>query len=309
MIAAVVTAKGRILASREASTEAVKGDWAAAVDQIADTIQKACRKARVRPATLSGVGVGAAGAVDIVKGVVVSAPNLGWSDAPVTRALSRKLGVDVHLDNDVHVALIGEHALGAARGAKNAVAIWVGTGIGGGILVDGRLHYGSRGSAGEIGHMVIQVDGPICGCGRRGCAESLASRTAMERDVRALSEAGQRSAALRIMDEIGKTRMTSSVIQKAIDETDPIVLQVLARAQKAIGVLVSNLVNVLDPELVVIGGGIAERLGDLFVGPIRQFAYEGFIRQSDRETVRIVTSTLGDRAGALGAAFMARDRS
>jgi glucokinase len=203
---------------------------------------------------------------------------------------------------------VGEHALGAGRRTNELVGIFVGTGIGGGIIMRGRLFEGSRGSAGEIGHVVIQADGPRCGCGKRGCAEALASRTAMERDVRAAIKAGRKSDVLEIMKERNRERMTSSIIVRALKRKDRVMREVIARAQHYLGILVANVVNVLDPECVVIGGGLAERLGEDFVGPIRKTAYHYFLQQRGTERVAILPGQLGDQSGALGAAVLARQR-
>ncbi len=250
---------------------------------------------------IDGIGIGAAGAVDPKRGVVVRAPNLGWSEIPLANELRKRLGPDVILGNDVQVAIIGEHSYGAAKGTKRGVGVWVGTGIGGGLIVDGKIDKGFRGAAGEIGHMLIKEDGPQCSCGRRGCVEALASRSAMERDVRAAPD----SAVLAIMKERGKDRMTSSVIERALDAGDPVMQEVLARAQHYLGLLTGNIVNMFDPEMVVIGGGIAQRLKKKFVVPIAEIARTRFLRPDPKNEVRIEHATLGDYSGALGACALA----
>lgn len=308
LLAVVTSGKGKVLGAREEATEVKRGDARPVIEQVVRAVRKAADKAGVEVKQISALGIGAAGAVDPDKGIVHTAPNLGWDDVPLSKELEGALGVESFVDNDVHVAMIGEYEKGAARGARHAIAIWVGTGIGGAVIVRGRLHYGCRGSAGEIGHTVIQIDGPPCKCGRKGCVEALASRTAMERQVREEAKNGKKSAALKIMDEEGKTRMTSSVIAKALEARDPVMREVYERAQHALGMLTANLVNVMDPEVVVIGGGIAERFGDDFVAPIRKTAYENFLQKDGREKIKIVPCALGERAGAIGAALMARSR-
>jgi glucokinase len=218
------------------------------------------------------------------------------------------LRVPVFAENDVNVGVVGEHALGAGQGAQELVGIFVGTGIGGGIISKGQLYLGARGAAAEVGHMIVKVDGPLCSCGNHGCIEALASRTAMERDVRAAIRAGRKSSVLKIMAERGKERMTSSIIQRALKKNDPVMRNVMKRAQYCLGILVANVVNMLDPECVVIGGGIAERLGEYYVAPVRKTAYENFLRRHDAEKVKIVSGTLGDNAGPLGAVVLARKR-
>ena len=260
-------------------------------------------------AELRGVCIGVPGGVDDAAGMVDKAPNLKWEKVPLAHLLSTALGgARVFLDNDVRVAVTGEHAYGCGKGTRTMVGIFVGTGIGGGLVIDGRLHQGMRGVAGELGHMILKPKGPRCPCGKRGCAEALASRTSMERDVRQLIADGHKSCVLKIMKKEGRDRLTSSVIAKALDKEDPVMLKVMRRAQHHVGVLVSNVVNLVDPEVVVIGGGIAERLGEAFVAPIRETAYERLLVQRDREQVRILPTQLKENAAPMGAAFVARQR-
>ena len=203
----------------------------------------------------------------------------------------------------MRVAVVGEHAYGVGKGTRTMVGIFVGTGIGGGIIVGGHTHHGGRGVAGEIGHMTLLPHGPRCGCGKRGCVEALASRTAMQRDVFKLIDKGWKSSMPKLMKKHGTETLTSSVIEKALDEGDEVMRKVLRDAQYYLGLLAGNLANVLDPEVIVIGGGITERLGERFVDQIREHAYKHFLVQRDRERVRIVPTELKDLAAPLGAAF------
>jgi glucokinase len=218
------------------------------------------------------------------------------------------LGVPVFLDNDVRVAVIGEHAYGVGKGARTMIGIFVGTGIGGGVIIGGHTHHGGRGVAGEIGHMTLLPHGPRCGCGRRGCVEALASRTAMDRDVKQLIKKGWKSKVEKLMRKEGRDVLTSSVIERALDLDDEAMHKVVKDAQYYLGLTTASLANVLDPEVIVIGGGIAERLGERFVAPIREHAYKHLLVQRDREHVRIVATELKDRAAPLGAAHIARQR-
>lgn len=284
------------------------GGPARLIQKIAALVDNTLQEAGVPRSRVRAVSVGAPGPIDRARGIVEEAPNLGWRRVPLRSELRQMLRVPVFVENDVNVGLVGEHALGAGRGAKNVVGIFVGTGIGGALILDGKLYEGSRGGAGEIGHTVLAVDGPLCGCGRRGCVEALASRTAMERDVRAAIKAGRQSNVLKIMKKKSKERMTSSIIVAALKKNDTVMREVLERAQFYLGILSSNAVNLLDPECVVIGGGIAERLKDIYVDPIRETAYEYFLRPADRDRVRVVPGKLGDNAGALGAIVLAKQR-
>jgi glucokinase len=305
--ALVVNEENAVLAVEKAPTNpAQKPDRHIA--DLAALVEDVVHAARLKRSALHAVSIGCPGAVDPVGGIVYHAPNLGWDKVALGPKLEKLLGVPVLVENDVNVGVAGEHALGAGKGAQELVGIFVGTGIGGGIISGGRLCLGARGAAGEIGHNVLLVDGPKCGCGNRGCAEALASRTAMERDVRAAVRKGEKSIVLKLMKERGKERMTSSIIQRALRKHDPVMRKVLKRAEYYLGILVANVVNTLDPECVVIGGGIAERLGESFVAPIRQTAYEYFLRRHDAERVKVAPGLLGDNAGPLGAVVLARQR-
>jgi glucokinase len=297
----------KILAVKKARTLR-SGGPSRLIHRIAGLVEKTLQEAGVSRANVRAVSVGAPGPIDRVRGVIEEAPNLGWKRVPLRAELRQLLRVPVFVENDVNVGLMGEHALGAGRGSKNVVGIFVGTGIGGALIFDDELYEGSRGGAGEVGHTVLAVNGPLCGCGHRGCAEALASRTAMERDVRAAIKSGRKSNVLKIMNKKNKERMTSSIIVAALKKNDPVMREVMSRAQYYLGVLAANVVNLLDPECVVFGGGIAERMKDDFVGPIRETAYQYLLRRSDPKGVKIVPGQLGDNAGALGAIVLARRR-
>lgn len=307
MRALVVDTSFQILGKDKRRTK-VKDKPRKLIEEIADLIEEAVDKADVKWSAIQAVSVGAPGAIDPRRGIVREAPNLGWKDVRLGAKLQKILGVPVLVENDVNVGVAGEHALGAAQSTRNVVGIFVGTGIGGGIILNDELYDGSRGAAGEIGHMVLQVDGPRCGCGNYGCAEALASRTAMERDVRAAIKQGQKSAVLDIMKERDYLRMTSRVILLALRRKDPVMRAVMERAEYYLGLLVASVINLLDPECVVIGGGIAERLQEDFVRPIRKTAYEYLLQKRDAQRVRILPGLLGDNAGALGAVVLARKR-
>lgn len=304
--ALAVDGKNRVLAAAKTSTLAHRP--AEAITDIADLIREAATDAGLKLGQIGGVGIGAPGAVDPARGIVHKAPNLGWKGVRLGPELRKLVRLPILVDNDVNVGTLGEHALGAGERVREMVGIFVGTGIGAGIILGGKLYYGCRGSAGEVGHTVLQFDGPRCGCGRRGCVEALASRTAMERDVRAAIRAGRRSVVPQIMKERNRARMTSAVIARALKKQDPVMSEVMKRAQFYLGLLVANVVNILDPERVVIGGGIAARLGEEYVAPMRSTAYEHFLNQDSVRRIKILPGRLGDDAGSLGAVVLARQR-
>jgi len=305
--ALVVSAENKILGMQRAPTNPKQKPDRLIAD-LAVLVEAAVQSAALKLCDVRTVSIGVPGAVDPVSGIVDHAPNLGWKKVALGSKLEALLKVPVFVENDVNVGVMGEYALGAGRGAQELVGIFVGTGIGGGIVMGGRLYLGARGAAAEVGHIVVEINGPRCGCGNRGCAEALASRTAMERDVRADIRSGEKSIVLQLMKERGKERMTSSIIQRALKEHDAVMERVMKRAQFCLGILVANVVNMLDPECVVIGGGIAGRLGKDYVTPIRKTAYQYFLRHHDARRVKIVPGVLGDDAGPLGAVILARQR-
>jgi glucokinase len=307
MNAAAVDVHGHVIHSDRCKTLAADGPDAV-IDRMIGLCKRILEELGDRATDVRAICVGVPGGVDDERGMVDTAPNLGWSQVPLAYRLSSALTLPVFLDNDVRVAVVGEHAYGVGTGTRTMVGIFVGTGIGGGIIVGHHTHHGGRGVAGEIGHMTLLPHGPRCPCGKRGCVEALASRTAMERDVRKLIKKGWKSRIPKLMKKAATDTLTSSVIESALDIDDDVMRKVMKDAQYYLGLLAGNLANALDPEVIVIGGGIAERLGERFVAPIREHAYKHFLVQRDREKVRIVPTELKDLAAPLGAAFLARER-
>jgi glucokinase len=211
------------------------------------------------------------------------------------------------VENDVNIGTLGEHVMGAGRGTKDMVGIFVGTGVGGGIILDGQLRGGARHAAGEVGHMVVAAGGPYCGCGRQGCLEAVASRTAIERDLRAGIQNGRENRLTRVGERRLK-RMTSGVLAQAWADGCPLTREVLGRVQWYLGLHAAAIVNLLDPEMLVYGGGLIEALGDRFLEPVRVVARQHYIYQQGAP-VQIVTAKLGDNAAVLGAAVVAQRRT
>jgi glucokinase len=252
---------------------------------------------------VAAIGVGMAGLIDARSGVLLSAPNLAWRALSVSEGLGARFGLPVTVDNDATAAAWGESRLGASRGSDDSLFVGVGTGIGGGIVAAGRLLRGAHGLAGEIGHIIVEPGGPLCGCGNRGCWEQVASGVAIAR-------AGGRA----VSDEPGSTiarlaggdprRATGELVTKAARDGDTAAVEILTAVARRLGEGIAGLVNVLDPEVVVLGGGVGEA-GDLLLGPLRE-AYLAAVEGADvRPEVPIVPARLGNDAGAIGAALLA----
>lgn len=306
ILAAVVSAEGRIVGKAKLTTPVAYGPKVV-IDAIADAATRAAKKAEVALDDVVAVGVGSPGPLDPETGTVYNAPNLGWEEVALGRELSEALGLPVAVCNDVDAGTYGEFKLGAGQGVEDLVGIFPGSGIGGGVILDGRLRTGYRGSAGEVGHTIIFADGPVCGCGKRGCAEAVASRLAIERDIRLAVQNG-RASTLAAMTDLENERITSGVLARALEDGDRLVGEVLARAAFYLGVLAANVVNLIDVERVVFGGGLIEACGKWLMPGIRESAYQHFVNKRGMEQVQIVEAKLGDFAAILGAAALARER-
>ncbi|MCX7885903.1 MAG: ROK family protein, partial [Verrucomicrobiae bacterium] len=254
-----------------------------------------------------GVGVGVPGMVDGQTGLVRVAPNLGWRDFPFGKRLGALLRIPVVVLNDVEAGTLAVQHFGAGRKLRDFVCMFIGTGIGGGIVLGGQTYRGSAGMGGEIGHMVVIPDGgPKCGCGNRGCLEAVASRAAIVRRVIKELKKGRKSVVLDLCD--GDTeRIRSRIIAEAYREGDKLVLDVVNEACEYLGIGAANLINILDPQAVILGGGLIEALGDKMLPRIRKAAWRHVIGATPQR-VCIVDCGLGDDAGIIGAALAARIR-
>lgn len=307
-VESAVVHDGEILGSKKKKTKAERG-VEVVLDRIAETVTKALDRSDATLSDVEAVCIGAPGAVDPSTGVVRAAPNLNWTDVALGDALSARLDdVRVMVDNDVNVGLMGEYAHGAAQNASDVVGIWVGTGVGGSVIVNDNLVYGGRGAAGEVGHVVVQPRGRRCGCGRRGCVEAYASKTGMEAIIREEMERGRSTVVFDVMEDKGKNKLTSSVIEGSLDAGDALMEEAIQTAQYYLGLLTADVVNMLDPSVIIFGGGVVERLEEAFVDPIARTARQHYLQRSGAEDIRIVPSVLGDDAGPLGAAVIATKR-
>jgi glucokinase len=306
--AGVVAGDGTLRALEKRKTRPELGA-AKVVERLAETIERALDAADAKPRDLGGIGVGVPGPIDTERGVVRVAVNLGqgWNNLPLADKLEERLGLKAVIDNDVRVGALGEFTHGAGKDVQDMVAIFVGTGIGGGVILNGELRTGFRGGAGEVGHTIVAAGNGVIGkTGQPGTVEPLASRTGMERMVREMVAQGRQSVVPELIQSVGGGRLTSSVIDEALRQNDAVMQEALAVAQHTLGLLAANVVNMLDPQMIVFGGGVTERLGDKFVAPIRKVAYANFINKHNARTVKIVPAALKDASGVVGAAVLAR---
>jgi len=299
ILALVVSGPGEIAGRAKLST---RTDGSPLADQIVEAIEGALGEAGRTCADAGGIGVAVPGVVDSQTGRFVTAPNLEIDDHDLAGSLQERLGVPVFLGNDVNLGTLAEVWLGAGRGANTVVGMFVGTGIGGGVVIDRQVRSGPEDLAGEIGHLVLMVDGPECGCGNRGCFEALASRTAIERDIRAAIEDGRPS---ELSDTAGDERIRSRALSKALAAGDEVATEVMARAAHYLAQGVLTIRHLLDPDLIILGGGVFEACAD-FLLPRIEAEVRADPLTGSRDALRLVPSQLGDDAVALGAAALAR---
>jgi glucokinase len=271
-------------------------------DAMADALRDAARAAKIEPAKLGGIGVGSPGTIEA--GDVTSARNLpDWEGTfPLAATLETALGPEVRVGNDVQVATDAEVQLGAGQPYDSLLGVFWGTGVGGGIILDGKPWTG-RGGAGEIGHMVVEIDGARCTCGRRGCMEAYAGRAAMELYARKLhEEKGHKTDLFKLMREHERERLTSGIWARALEHHDRLATEIIDRAVRALGAGIASAVNLLDVEAVIVGGGLGVRLGDPYAERIAQAMQPHLFADSRPPAVHV--AALGDLGGAIGAALL-----
>lgn len=252
----------------------------------------------------AALGVGVPGIVH--DGRVLALPNLdGWSpELSLVDELASRLEVPTAVENDAQVGVLGEWVAGAAQGVDNVLGVWMGTGVGAGLVLGGRPFSGAHGTAGEFGHVVVHPDGALCGCGRRGCVEAYAGRRMMVASVQRLVDAGRETSLFGIMADKGKGRPTSAVWRDALDAEDAVASEVFEAGLEALAIGLASAVNLLDPNLVVIGGGLAEKLGQPLADRIAELAAPRILHtDADRP---VVVAELGDDSGVVGAAWVGR---
>lgn len=301
-IAGLVDESGRVLRRHRADTPRA-ADQDQTVESIGEAVARLAEGAGVKVRDVRGLGIGVPGVVDPEAGLVVVTPNMNLNGVELVSRLEDCLQVPIFLGNDVNLGTLGEKWLGAARRASSAFGIFVGTGIGGGIVADGGLLRGHREAAGEVGHIVMAVDGPLCGCGNRGCLEALASRTAIERDLREAVAQGKETALTALLGS-KPTVIKSGALRKALAQGDPLVTEVIGNAARILGFACVTVRHLLDPERIILGGGVIEACGE-FMLPIVQGIVAADALPGARPGGDVVRSELGDDAVMLGAAALA----
>jgi len=305
ILAAVLGPNQRVLGRAKRPTPAESGG-PAILAAIVGTIDQALAEAGADRDSIRAIGIGSPGPLDPTTGVIPFSSNLNVRDWALGPDLSAALNRPVLLQNDVRAGGYGEYRLGAGRGFRNVLVAFVGTGVGGCLILDGHVLEGATGNAGEIGHIIVKPDGPRCGCGRRGCLEALSSRTAIARRVGKAAREGLSSAlASKVDKKSGKLK--SGDLAAAFFANDPVAVQEVQRAARYLGLGLGGLINLLGPDIVIVGGGVTEAIGEPFLDLVRLSAREQTL-VDPTGLIAIKSVQLGDDAGVLGAALLASER-
>jgi glucokinase len=302
ILAGIFDTSYNCLARMKISTKPERGPDGV-MERVARCVRDAVDECDLSMKQIRGVGIGAPGAVDTEEGRVIFAPNLSWKDVPLKKALEKQLELPVFVNNDCKLHTLGVYEAELKARPRHLIGIFLGTGIGAGLIIDGKLYTGFNGSAGEIGHMVIDVDGPECGCGNRGCFEALASRRAIFRTIQTAVKKGQDTL---LTEMLGKdlADLRSGDLRKAIRRGDKFVERVIEQAAEYTGIAVGNLINLFNPEFIVLGGGIIEQLEHEMISIIEKVA-RAHALPGTAKGIQITATRLGDDAGITGGAVIA----
>lgn len=295
--AALARPDGSIVGRALLPTEASKGAEHV-LERVLKCVEMVVRDANLALGDIAGIGIGSPGPVDIERGIVVQAPSLSWKDMHIVSILEGRFGVPCFVDNDANLGALAEYHFGAGRGSSSVVYVTVSTGIGAGIILDGRLHRGAQGRAGELGHMIMIEDGPLCSCGSRGCLEAVASGTAIARQAR--ERAAKEGDGILLELAGGDSRsITAQVVAEADRRGDPIARWAIDSAVRYLGLGLATLVNVLNPDLIIVGGGVS-MLGDRLFTPLRE-AIRFYAMGDLGSCLRLSPAELGNDSCLLGA--------
>lgn len=290
----------RIIASAKVKTNAPR-PYEEILGAIKESVREACKQAGIQPSDAECIGIGCPGTCNRDSGTVEYSNNLGFVNAPVGRDIEAEFGLKTYLDNDANAAAFGEFVAGAAKGSRNAVVITLGTGVGSGIIIDGRIYSGSNFAAGEIGHTVIVADGVPCTCGRMGCFEAYSSATGLIRMTSEAAELNPGSLMARLIEEDG--RVSARTAYKAMKQGDETGKAVTERYVKYLACGIANTINIFQPDILCIGGGVCNE-GDTLLLPLKERVAEQIYSKNSAKNTEIVICSLGNEAGIIGAAML-----
>ncbi len=298
----IVDEECRIIASAKVKTNAPR-PYEEILEAIKESVRAACAKAGISPSNAECIGMGCPGTCNRESGTVEYSNNLGFVNAPVGRDIEEAFGLKTYLDNDANAAAFGEFVAGAAKGSRNAVVITLGTGVGSGIIIDGKIYSGSNFAGGEIGHTVIVADGLPCTCGRNGCFEAYSSATGLIRMTSEAAALNPESLTARLIEQDG--RVSARTAYKAMKQGDETGKAITERYVKYLACGIANTINIFQPDILCIGGGVCNE-GDTLLLPLRELVAEQIYSKNSAKNTEIVICSLGNEAGIIGAAMLHR---
>lgn len=282
------------------------GDSSENVEQvIISVVEEMIAESGVKKGKIRAIAAGAPGVINQAEGVVLFSPNLPWRDYDIRTPIEKKFGVPFHIGNDVNVGVLGEYRYGAARGYSNVVGFFVGTGMGGGLILDGKLFSGHLFKGAEYGHMILDPEGPLCNCGQRGCLEAFSSKQGMSAYIRQQVSRGRSSMMAEALDG---SVFKSKALKRALEKGDAVSMEAVDRACHYLAIATGNMINTISPEIVVYGGGVIEAVGDLFLEKILA-EVDRYCMPSIRPTVELKKAELGDDSVLYGALSMIVDEA
>ena len=299
LIALIEKKSGKVLDFIKKKTKKDKGPKNI-TKKMVEGIEELLTKSNINLSEVSSIGVGAAGQIDRQNGVIIAAPNLDCYDLKIKNILTEKFNIPVFVGNDVEIAALGEQKFGAGKGCNDFVCIFVGTGVGSAIIKNGQIITGSTGTAGEIGHMIVDLNGRQCACGAHGCLEAYASRSAIKKRIEGALKKGRKSVILEYLD--GGKSITSNMIKKSIEKDDELVLQCVTEASEYLSGGIASIINFINPELVILGGGLIEAVDYFYQKTIKKAKAKSL--PVPAEKIKFKKALLGDFSGVIGAALL-----
>ncbi|TYQ15935.1 UNVERIFIED_CONTAM: glucokinase [Acetivibrio alkalicellulosi] len=305
VLGAIIDEKNNIIYRVKKKTRAEKG-VEIIEERIISVAQDLLKESGIEKSDIVAIGAGAPGVINEDKGEIIYAPNLPWKNYDIKKAIENKFGIPFFLGNDANIGMMGEWKYGAAVKKKNVVGIFVGTGVGGGLVINNKLFSGPRYLAGELGHMVLNPEGPYCNCGQRGCLEAYSGKVSMTKEIKNQIQRG-RSTILKDLIDMEEGVIRSKPLKMAVDQKDSLAIEVVDKAVYYLAAGAGSLINIFNPDMVVIGGGVIESLGDYIMPQLKRYI-KRFTLPDILEGTEIVPSVLKDDAILFGSLALIKEK-